>query len=260
MTTAPGPGWYPDPQAPDRMRWWDGGRWTDDTFERVEPVGGYLAPAGAAQTGQRPAQPGQHPAGHLPHAQQTHGQPHQWQAGPTTPDGVRLASWGRRAGARVIDNVIAGAIGLLLSLPLLTDFIRHVRDVTEQQSASGSFDPFAIYDGATIRDLLTISLVQLAVGAVYEISFLLWRQATPGKLMLGLRVRLRAEPSLPARAVLLRWASSVLPGQVPTVGPIYTLVDSLWPLRDDKRQAVHDKAASTCVVHPVRVPPQPRQA
>jgi Protein of unknown function (DUF2510) len=33
MTTQPG--WYPDPQAPHRTRWWDGGQWTSHTAVRA---------------------------------------------------------------------------------------------------------------------------------------------------------------------------------------------------------------------------------
>ncbi len=35
------PGWYPDPQAPGRQRWWDGGRWT----EHVHPPPDYAQQA-----------------------------------------------------------------------------------------------------------------------------------------------------------------------------------------------------------------------
>jgi hypothetical protein len=32
MTTqAPPQGWYPDPQHPELLRWWDGTQWTDQT-------------------------------------------------------------------------------------------------------------------------------------------------------------------------------------------------------------------------------------
>ncbi len=34
MTTDPRAGWYPDPAGrPDTYRWWDGGRWTDETSD-----------------------------------------------------------------------------------------------------------------------------------------------------------------------------------------------------------------------------------
>ena len=32
------------------------------------------------------------------------------------------------------------------------------------------------------------------------------------------------------------------------IGTLYLLLDVLWPLRDARRQALHDKFAGTCVV------------
>ena len=93
------------------------------------------------------------------------------------------------------------------------------------------------------------------VNFVYSVGFLKAVQGTPGKLITGLRVRLRERPgSLPWATVLLRWlvqnAGSIV-AVVPLVGSagsLFSLLDSLWPLWDDKNQALHDKAARTNVV------------
>jgi uncharacterized RDD family membrane protein YckC len=41
---------------------------------------------------------------------------------------------------------------------------------------------------------------------------------------------------------------------VGSLGSLFTLLDGLWPLWDDKKQAIHDKVAATNVV----VGPQPK--
>ena len=102
---------------------------------------------------------------------------------------------------------------------------------------------------------MMIGLIYLVVGFVYQVGFLMAVQATPGKLLLGLRVRLRERPGrLPFWSVLLRWFSqsgySIL-SVVPILGSflgLYWLVDHLWPLWDGKKQAIHDKLARTNVV------------
>lgn len=111
------------------------------------------------------------------------------------------------------------------------------------------------FQESIVGPMLTIALIYLAVGFVYQVGFLMTVQATPGKLLLGLRVRLRERPGpLPLWSVLLRWAAqsgySIL-GVVPVVGSllgIYWLLDHLWPLWDGKKQAIHDKVARTNVV------------
>jgi uncharacterized RDD family membrane protein YckC len=70
-----------------------------------------------------------------------------------------------------------------------------------------------------------------------------------------LRVRLRERPGpMPIATVLLRWLGQFgvgLIGWIPLIGSIaslYALIDDLWPLWDDKKQALHDKIAKTNVV------------
>jgi uncharacterized RDD family membrane protein YckC len=103
--------------------------------------------------------------------------------------------------------------------------------------------------------MMMIGLIYLVVGFVYQVGFLMAVQATPGKLLLGLEVRLRERPGpLSWGTVLLRWFTQNLGGAlqlVPVVGllgSVYSLLDGLWPLWDGKRQALHDKAARTNVV------------
>ena len=89
--------------------------------------------------------------------------------------------------------------------------------------------------------------------------FLRWKAATPGKLMVGTRVRLRDQPGpLTWGTILKRWLGQYGPtvlGLIPLVGTIaslYQLLDGLWPLWDGRRQALHDKFAGTNVVRAQR--------
>ena len=99
-----------------------------------------------------------------------------------------------------------------------------------------------------------IGLISLAVTFCYHVGFLMWTQATPGKLAVGLRVRLREQPGrMPFGTVLLRWLGQFgvrVIGLVPFVGSlvsIYLLLDYLWPLWDQRNEALHYKVAGTLV-------------
>jgi uncharacterized RDD family membrane protein YckC len=100
-----------------------------------------------------------------------------------------------------------------------------------------------------------MGIVFLTVALLCEIGFLKAFRATPGKLLLGLEVRLRDAPGpLSWRTVLLRWAGKhgigllqIIPFGAILTG-LYSLADYLWPLWDSNRQALHDKLAGTNVV------------
>jgi uncharacterized RDD family membrane protein YckC len=94
-----------------------------------------------------------------------------------------------------------------------------------------------------------VTFVQLLVGLVYEVGFLLWKAATPGKLALGLRVRRwDAGQRLTPTVVVRRWIAYQGVQALPYIGLPYLVIDLLWPVRDARRQALHDKFARTCVV------------
>ncbi|MCB0915955.1 MAG: DUF2510 domain-containing protein [Actinobacteria bacterium] len=69
---APVPGWYEDPQDPGRLRWWDGGGWTESTHE-LPPVAGVNSEqssgaSGGYQASATPAEFGPEAGGHAAHS------------------------------------------------------------------------------------------------------------------------------------------------------------------------------------------------
>ena len=74
-------------------------------------------------------------------------------------------------------------------------------------------------------------------------------------MALGISVRLRERPGNPTLLVALKrqliYVGTSLLSLVPGIGAaavIIKLLNLLWPLWDDKRQALHDKIATTNVV------------
>ncbi|HEX3005385.1 MAG TPA: RDD family protein [Angustibacter sp.] len=225
--TSPRPGWYPDPHVAQQMRWWDGTAWTDDTYERAEPIEDWTRPATpAAAVGARPVA--------------------------TTDDGAVLASWWARAAARLIDLFITSALSWLVAFPQARVATASIADqfaAAMRAAEAGDPAPAFVYDAEMLRALAVISFVSLGVTLAYEMAFLLWKAATPGKLALGLRVRrLAAGHKLSADVVLRRWLGFEAASSLPYVGTAYLFVDVVWPLRDPRRQALHDKLAGTVVV------------
>ena len=167
-------------------------------------------------------------------------------ASATTPDGVPLAGWWWRALALVIDTIILGIIGALIAFPW-------VRDVLD--SYSDWFDDALNSDGSSVDTsqlqsdiagpLAIITLIQLVLGFAYNVGFLMWKQATPGKLILGLRVRLRDRPGpMPIGTVLLRWVGQFgvgILGLLPVLGSLtFIYTRARLPLAAVGRQEAGD--------------------
>lgn len=109
-------------------------------------------------------------------------------------------------------------------------------------------------------------VLSTAIFVAYQAAFLRWKGATPGKLALGMRVRLRdrsgrlpwgtigarlALPQLVPGSLLrlpLATGSFAIVALVHAVVVLIGLLDPLWATWDDKRQALHDELARTNVV------------
>ena len=175
---------------------------------------------------------------------------------PTTPDGAVLSGWWRRVAARVVDGIICGLVTVAVTYPWLTRAAgimnAYFRD-TFDAAASGGTAPPAPVELASA--LLPVSLASLAIYFTYEVVLLTLTASTPGRRLVGISVRLREQPGTPPLSAVLRrtvvkeGGSAV--GLMPVLGlfgSLFTMLDSLWPLWDDRNQALHDKVGATNVV------------
>ena len=282
------PGWYDDPQDPTQLRYWDGVVWSSHVTPKVSPTveqSHIGMPYGVTPAAARPQGSGSHGAEGTPVGYGGFGQPHQdqgqrqqdqWPAygqapgqlgsqqpgwrprPPTTPDGVELAGWWVRAAARLLDVLATG----LLSLPFAAWFliryvaeaVRWMEDVFPETTGESvpvmpvmPFPPWEV-----VQYAVAAGFIQLLVAAAYEVFFLTRFGATPGKMVVGISVRLRDRAGPPPLKAVLGRTACYYGFQV--LSPANVL-DVLWPLWDDKRQALHDKVVGTNVV----VGPQPRR-
>ena len=262
-------GWYDDPNDADQLRYWDGVVWTDHAAPRKSPtveqsrigmpheVSNPTPLAGQGQQREQTGWPGQLDR----QSQQRPGTP-QWpgvQLGrpqPTTPDGAVLSGWWRRVVARVVDGIICGLVTVAVTYPWLTHAAGimngYFRDTFDAAANGGTAPPMP---SGLASALLPISLASLAIYFVYEVVLLTLFATSPGRLLVGISVRLREQPGIPPLSAVLRrtvvkegggWIG-LLP-VLGLVGSLFTMLDSLWPLWDDRKQAVHDKVGATNVV------------
>ncbi|HEY0621386.1 MAG TPA: RDD family protein [Kribbella sp.] len=269
-------GWYDDAQDLSQQRYWDGTAWTDHRRPRPgpPPYQGQFGQPQQTQPQQAPQQYGQGqqqaPQQYVQGQQYGQGQyygqgyPPQAQgfgyrpAVPATPDGVPLSGWWKRVGARILDTIVV----LIVSLPLTgyfwyhyfqaaLDYEQELIDRAVAGDTQFSFTlPWDVYKWA-----LAVTLIALVVNFVYEVYFLTRSGATPGKQAVGISVRLRDVPGPPPVSAVLKryglYAGLSALGAIPTVGSLFGLLGLLnvvWPLWDQKKQALHDKVAATNVV------------
>lgn len=184
----------------------------------------------------------------------------------STPDGQPLAGWWKRVLARILDGLIVFFVTLPLTGYFYWQYMKVILDYQQDifnQAAAGdsSFStslPWEVYKWA-----IPATLIGLVAALAYEYFFLTKTGATLGKRAVGISVRLRDVPGPPpGLAVVKRFGLynglsllSAVPWGVGSLFSLLGLVNVLWPLWDDKKQAWHDKVAATNVV----VGPQQRR-
>jgi uncharacterized RDD family membrane protein YckC len=282
MQTPTHAGWFDDPENAEQLRYFDGVVWTKHTTPRSTRQ---VAPT------PQPTPPGQ-PHGAQPHGAQPHGaqqptapaareawqHPHpqfpgspqsgQWAppaygglptAQPSTPDGQPLASYWQRVGAFILDWVVQGILAAILGYSFLAkamgDYLDQFSTMVSNAESGQQPDLTALADSIDTTALMAYSVVAIAVFVAYQTFFLTRFGATPGKLAVGISVRLRDRPGRLSTGEALRRVAlpaALFVAQIlPLLGVLALLVrvlDLLWPSWDAQKQALHDKVGRTNVV------------
>ncbi len=205
-------------------------------------------PYGAAPGGQPAPPPGGYPAyPQYPQGGGAYATPYAY------PNGTdNLASRWARLFARIIDGILTGIVSTILGFPFLRQVIDAFTEYIESLPTDGSAapDPTGLLtDGAVAGAILRLTIVAAVVGAAYHIVLIALRGATLGKSLLGIRVKPVDGDGNPSWAqAAMRWATTDVPGLIPNVGGLYSLLDSLWCLWDGRKQCLHDKLPKTIVV------------
>lgn len=195
---------------------------------------------GPPEGGQYPQQGGGYPpqqgAGYPPQGQYQAG----YGGGPLSPQGRPLASWGKRVGAAIIDALVIAIPSYLLMAIIGVGAASGVETdpVTGEITSGGG--------GFIATMLISVALIA-AIAIAYQVYFNgNERGQTLGKMALGIQVRDEATGGpIGYGKAFLRWLVTWALGFLCGIGQI---IDLLFPLWDDKRQTLHDKAVSSLVI------------
>jgi uncharacterized RDD family membrane protein YckC len=156
------------------------------------------------------------------------------------PGTYRLAPWGRRAVAALIDVLIVFVLASIVLVPLGLGLYHR----------GGTGRGVVALVGALILTVVLVAIVALVYAPV-----MLWRTngKTVGRIVAGTRlIRANGQPMTlgvaAVREIVMKFLVVGVANAV-TVGlPWATLLDSLWPLWDEENRALHDFPVNTRTV------------
>jgi len=152
------------------------------------------------------------------------------------PPNIEIATMGRRLGAFVIDVLIMSVVVVLLAVLLL--------GLPAMASDTNDPDNNVMFSTAYLAFLALTFVFSLA----YQIALVALRGATPGKMILGMRIVRTEDGQVPG------WIPAILRWLIPFIGSfvcgIGQIVVYLSPFFDSsgRRQGWHDMAAKTVVI------------
>ncbi|EGX55313.1 hypothetical protein SZN_33521 [Streptomyces zinciresistens K42] len=209
---------------------------------------GYPQQGQPAYPQQQPGQPGygypQAPQG-VPQ-QGGYGYPQQQPGYPGGPGAPRVASMGRRFGARLIDGVAFGIIYTVLV----------VIGVAGSFNAAKDCDPSAADYNTCINDassgimnsVFSMIMIFALIGLLYEWLMVGLVGATLGKMAVGLRVVKADTGQKPGMgSAFIRWIIPIVGSLACGIGQLLVYLSPFWD-KSGRQQGWHDKAAGTMVV------------
>src|SRR5271155_2824211 len=150
--------------------------------------------------------------------------------GPPLPPGATYAEWADRVVGFLIDMLLVGAgMGVLYFVTL---------GLFATLAGLGS----SLAGGMCCMLILLFPVSTLLVGLFNGVYLVAQRGASIGQGVMNLKVVDVNGNLLSTGTAFIRLLARVALGFVPMVGP---LLDLLWPLWDDKKQTLHDKAVGS---------------
>lgn len=153
----------------------------------------------------------------------------------------RYAGFWIRFVARLIDGIIQGVIGLIITIPLT---VLGIGSSVGLGALADRGDPAAALAALpALMSFIGISFVlRIAVSIVYEVWFLTKKGATPGKLALGLKVVRADGGPITTGLATGRFFGLILSGMILWIGYIMAGFD-------DEKRALHDRLCETRVIY-----------
>jgi len=158
--------------------------------------------------------------------------------------------------AYLIDTLVVGALSLLFGGWFLFKAFEPIADRLDAAVVNGDINAISTaFADVSLGYLGAFLAIQLLLFVAYQVLCLLRWSATPGKLTVGISVRRLDRPGLLDADTAIRragfQAAAQALGNVPLLalfGTMLVVADLVWPLADDRNQALHDKVAKTIVV------------
>jgi len=158
--------------------------------------------------------------------------------GAASPLGWHYGGFWMRFGARFIDGIVLGVPLLIFAALVIPNLIR-----TQGAVSSPALAGIAAFS-------ITFFLCYFVVLICYEVLFLRYRGATPGKMACGLKVVRADGSSLGWGACIGRFVMwNVVTSGIPYLNFILILISGIMAGTDGEKRALHDRVCDTRVVY-----------